>query len=93
MMHRTHIRLDPPEHQCARRRAAELGIPLAEYIRRLLRDDLERPRPGADVSTIFDLGDSGGSDVAAERDASAFYAAADRGDASHERATAPHAVS
>lgn len=69
MMHRTQITLDPSEHQRARRRAAELGISLAEYIRRLVRDDLDGPRPGADVSAIFDLGDSGGSDVAAERDA------------------------
>jgi len=81
MMHRTQIMLDPSEHQRARRRAAELGVSLAEYIRRLVRDDLDGPRPPADVSTIFDLGDSGGSDVATARDSylgEAFAADHDR---------------
>lgn len=69
MMQRTQVMLEPSEHQRARRRAAELGISLAEYIRRLVREDLEGPSSAGDVSAIFDLGDSGGSDVAALKDA------------------------
>jgi hypothetical protein len=68
-MQRTQIMLEPSEHQRARRRAAELGISLAEYIRRLVREDLDGPRPHADVTAIFDLGDSRGSDVASSKDA------------------------
>jgi hypothetical protein len=69
MMQRTQVSLDPAEHRQARRRAAELGISLAEYIRRLVRRDLERPAAGSpDVTDLFGLGDSGGSDVALRKD-------------------------
>jgi len=65
MMSRTQITLDPDAHRAARRRAAAQGISLAEYIRRLVHDDLaDHERVAADVSALFDLGDSGGSDVA-----------------------------
>lgn len=69
MMHRTQVTLDPAEHRKARRRAAELGISLAEYVRRLVHDDLEGPTARGDVSALFGLGDSGGSDVGASKDA------------------------
>jgi hypothetical protein len=39
-----------------------LGISFAEYVRRLLRRDLD-DRPRSEISALFDLGDSGGSDV------------------------------
>ena len=68
MMHRTQISLDPVEHRRAQRRAAELGISLSEYIRGLVRDDLGGRRVQADLTAIFDLGDSGGSDVARAKD-------------------------
>ena len=64
MMVRAQISLDPELHLMAKRRAAELGISLAEYLRRLVADDLGRPAARVDPSAIFDLGDSGGSDVA-----------------------------
>jgi hypothetical protein len=69
MMQRTQITLAPAEHRRARRRAAELGISLAEYIRRLVRQDLESPMAKGDPSRLFALGDSGGSDVSREKDA------------------------
>lgn len=53
----------------ARRRADEMGISIAEYVRRLIDRDLGAIRKTADVSAIFDLGDSGGSDIAANKDA------------------------
>lgn len=68
MMQRTQVLLDAAMHRRARRRAAELGISLAEYVRRLVAQDLEGPRARRDVSALFDLGDSGGSDVAREKD-------------------------
>lgn len=68
-MIRTQITLDRELRNQARRRAGELGISLAEYIRRLLERDLHGPRIVADPSVVFDLGDSGGSDVARSKDA------------------------
>jgi len=69
MMHRTQVTLDPAEHRRARRRAADLGISLAEYVRRLVQQDLAGPVVVSDPTTLFALGDSGGSDVAALKDA------------------------
>jgi hypothetical protein len=69
MMSRTQISIPSEEHRLARRRAGELGISFAEYMRRLIRRDLGEPtRPRADISVLFDLGDSGGSDVANHKD-------------------------
>lgn len=68
MMSRTQITLSPENHRLARRRAADLGISLAEYIRRLVDKDLSETTPAkADISVIFGLGNSGGSDVATHK--------------------------
>jgi hypothetical protein len=68
MMSRTQITLSPEDHRLAQRRAGELGISFAEYVRRLVRKDLGEPTlPKADISVIFGLGDSGGSDVATHK--------------------------
>lgn len=48
----------------ARQRASELGVSLAEYFRRLVARDLARPKAKVEVDGIFDLGNSGGSDIA-----------------------------
>lgn len=69
MMSRTQITLDREIHRRARKRAAELGVSFAEYIRRLVARDIAAPRAAADPSIIFALGRSGGSDVAANKDA------------------------
>jgi hypothetical protein len=64
MMVRTQIALDSEDHRRAKRRAAELNISLAEYVRRAVRHDLgEKDRPKADISEIFGLFSSGVSDV------------------------------
>lgn len=69
MMARTQISLDAEQHRRAKRRAAELGISLAEYVRRALAREMgEEPSPGGDIAAIFNLGDSGGSDVAEHKD-------------------------
>ncbi len=63
MAQRTQITLDTEDHRRARRRATELGVSLAEYLRRLVRADLGDQPGRADISAIFGLGDSGGSDI------------------------------
>jgi hypothetical protein len=67
MVVRTQVTLDADAHRRAKRRAADLGVSFAEYVRQVLDRDLgEEPR--TDITAIFDLGDSGGSDVARHKD-------------------------
>jgi hypothetical protein len=65
---RTQIGLSAEDHRRAKRRAAELNISLAEYIRRLVARDLGEPRPAASPELLFDLGRSEGSDIARHKD-------------------------
>jgi len=64
MMSRTQIALDPEMQHRAQQRARDLGISLAEYIRRLVTRDLGSSRQAANPSAVFDLGASGSSDIA-----------------------------
>lgn len=68
MTSRTQITLDPEVHRRARRRASELGVSFAGYVRRLISRDLGEPEARRDPSRMVGLGDSGGSDVAREKD-------------------------
>jgi hypothetical protein len=68
MVVRTQITLEAEAHRRAKRRAGELGISFAEYVRRALDRDLGEPLPRADPSQIFGLFNSGGSEVAREKD-------------------------
>lgn len=68
MMVRTQIALDAEEHRRAKLRAAELGISLAEYVRRVVGSDLAAPASRPDASEIIGLFDSGGSDIARHKD-------------------------
>jgi hypothetical protein len=68
MMARTQVTLDPQLHREARAKASGLGISLAEYMRRLVADDLQGLPRSADVGAVFDLGSSGGAHVAREKD-------------------------
>lgn len=67
MMARTQITLDSETQRRARRKAAEMGVSLAEYIRRLVRSDLGSPARKVSPDLIFDLGSSGASDIAKEK--------------------------
>lgn len=67
-MKRTQISFEPELLRRAHRRAHDLGISLAEYVRRLVSRDLEGGAPERDPGSVFDLGSSGGSDVSAEKD-------------------------
>ena len=68
MMTRTQISMDEEMLRKAKARSGELRISLAEYLRRLIAKDLEGSGPGTNPSQVFNLGDSGGSDVAAGKD-------------------------
>ena len=68
MMARIQVTMAPEEQRRARARATELGISFAEYVRRLVAQDLGQEVHGTDPHAIFDLGDSGGSHVATEKD-------------------------
>lgn len=70
MMVRTQISLERELHRRARERAQELGVSLAELARRALERELGEVADGgeSDLTAIFALGDSGGSDVARDKD-------------------------
>jgi hypothetical protein len=68
MPQRTQITLDIEQHRRVRRRAAELGVSMAEYLRAIIDRDLNQPSTPGDVSAILELGDSRGSDVARHKD-------------------------
>jgi hypothetical protein len=55
---RTQITLDPDLQRRAHAKAAELGVSFAEYVRRLVANDLGEARRKADISELFDLGAS-----------------------------------
>jgi len=79
MMARTQITLEPEQQRRARQRASDLGISLAEYLRRLVTRDLDRPPVLGDVALVFDLGRSGSSAMAQDQGAGiaeAFHSAA-----------------
>ncbi|MDE0606797.1 MAG: hypothetical protein OXH78_06555 [Acidimicrobiaceae bacterium] len=64
---RTQIHLESEQHALAKRKAVDLGISMAEYIRRLVEQDLAQTSPNSDITAIFGIGDSGGSNIAVDR--------------------------
>jgi len=68
-MSRTQITLSPEDQRRARRRASDLGVSLAEYIRGLVARDLGGAAAQAAPALVFDLGNSGGSDIAKDKHA------------------------
>lgn len=67
-MARSQITLDPEIQRRAHKRASELGVSFAEYVRSLIARDLGGPRKAANVSAVLNLGSSGGSDIARNKD-------------------------
>ena len=80
MMARTQISLEPEIQRRARQRASDMGVSLAEYVRRLVARDLGCPQGAANPAVVFDLGASRGSDVARNKDAmlAEAFASSDR---------------
>jgi len=69
MMSRSQITLEAEVQRRARRRASDLGVSLAEYIRRLVARDLGSSQATANPAAMFDLGASGDYDVARNKNA------------------------
>lgn len=69
MMTRTQLSFEREMLREARDRAGQLGISLAEYVRRLVAADLGGEEQSVDPTTVFNLGASGGSDIARDKDA------------------------
>lgn len=67
MMVRSQVTLDAEAHRRAKRRAADLGISFAEYVRKVIDRDLG-DQPKADISEIFGIGESGLTDVSSNVD-------------------------
>ena len=66
---RTQITMDIETQRRAQAKAAELGISFAEYVRRLVAQDLGAPKPKVDISCFFDLVDEGPpTDIARDKD-------------------------
>jgi hypothetical protein len=77
MMSRTQITLEPEIQRRARKRAGDLGVSFAEYVRRLVARDVGNSTVKVDPTLVFDLGESGRSDIAKDKDsmiAAAFSA-------------------
>jgi hypothetical protein len=66
-MTRTQVSFEREMLRRARSRAGELGLSLAAYVRHLVADDLAREAPSGDPTTVFNLGASGGSDIASDK--------------------------
>jgi len=67
-MSRTQISLTREIERRVRQRASDLGVSLAEYVRRFVVRDLGSSKATANPAAVFDLGASGGSDVAKNKD-------------------------
>jgi hypothetical protein len=67
MMSRTQITLEPEIQRRARKRASDLGVSLAEYFRRIVARDLSGVSANAGPAAVFDLGSSGGSNIAKDK--------------------------
>jgi len=67
---RTQITIDAELQRRAQAKAADLGISFAEYVRRLVADDLDAPKKRKpDISLLFDLVDEGPrTDIARDKD-------------------------
>jgi hypothetical protein len=69
MAARTQITMDPEMQRRAQAKAAELGISFAEYVRRVVANDLGEPKPKPDISILFDLVKDGpATDIARDKD-------------------------
>ena len=61
--------MDPEMQRRAHAKAAALGISFAEYVRRVVAQDLGEAKPKADISMIFDLiKDGPPTDIARDKD-------------------------
>jgi hypothetical protein len=65
---RTQISMDPQLQRRAHAKAAELGISFAEYVRRLVAEDIGERKAKPAIASLFDLGASDGpTDIARDK--------------------------
>jgi hypothetical protein len=70
MAARNQITMDETLRRRASQRAAELGLSFAEYVRRVIADDLGEMRRKGNIAAVFDLVTDGPvTDIAREKDA------------------------
>jgi hypothetical protein len=63
------ITIEPGQRIAIQRKADAAGVSIAEYVRRLIAADIEpEPRRRGDISAVFNLGNSGGSDISRYKD-------------------------
>ncbi len=67
MTSRTQITVDPELARLARARAKARGVSFAEYVRRLIENDVREESGKGDVSSIFGLGNSGGTNIGKDK--------------------------
>ena len=84
-MARIQITLQPEIQRRTLRRANDLGVSMAEYVRRLLERDPGNAAATADPALVFDLGKCLGSDIAGNKDAMIAEAFASAGTARGRR--------
>ena len=66
---RTQIKVNPELQRRAHAKAAALGISFAEYVRRLLANDLGQRKERNNISLVFDIVDEGPvTNIAADKD-------------------------
>lgn len=65
---RSQITFEAEIERRADQRATDLGVSLAEYVRRMVERDLASPQASVHSVWIFDLGSSGGSDITNNKD-------------------------
>ena len=68
MMVRMQISLPEEEHRRVKALAAERGISVAEYVRRLLARGSEPARARVGIESIFGIGASGRTDISSNTD-------------------------
>jgi hypothetical protein len=68
MPSRSQITLDAEVDRRAKERATTLGVSFAEYMRRLIKDDLGEDRSEPSISSLFGAGASGRSNIAEHKD-------------------------
>jgi hypothetical protein len=61
---RVQFAIDDNQKRRATERARDSGLSLAEYVVILIERDLEHPKSKTGIEAIFNLGSSGGSEIA-----------------------------
>jgi hypothetical protein len=65
---RVQFAMDSDLKLLATERAHASGLSFGEYVVKLVEEDLDRPKSKTGIEAIFNLGSSGGSDIAHNKD-------------------------